>query len=82
MPSSLTGLRLSRPPQAGDWDYDGACLTWSGASVSLGIFQWVPKSSGRGVKRGPVQKRIKGLPRDLARMTAEAEAWIAGKAKA
>jgi hypothetical protein len=29
-------------------------------SFSLGIFQWVPKKGGRGVKRGKVIRRVKG----------------------
>ena len=47
------------------FDFDGACIPPAyGNSVfrtfSVGIFQWVPKSSGKGLKRGKAIKRIRG----------------------
>lgn len=30
------------------------------SSFSLGIFEWVPKASGKGVKRGKVKVRVSG----------------------
>lgn len=52
-------------PQVGDWDYDGNCRpgTYKASSqitFSVGIFQWVPSGRGKGIKRSPVQYRIKG----------------------
>jgi len=62
-----------RDPQMWEWDYSGECdplkrgggrHTASIRTFSLGIFQWVPKSGGRGLrgelKRGKVVKRIRG----------------------
>ena len=53
-------------PKAYVWDFDGSCApSRAGASwmhwesFSLGIFQWVPKKGGRGVKRGKVIRRVK-----------------------
>lgn len=49
-----------------EWDYSGACApgrcgTISGmATFSLGIFQWLPKKSGKGLKRGKVKYRLRG----------------------
>ena len=47
------------------WDFDGSCAPqksqyagWK--TFSLGIFQWVPKSRGKGLKRGKVIRRVKG----------------------
>ncbi len=54
---------MKENPKAFDWDYDGQCIpddnpSWK--TFSVGIFQWLPKSGGKGVKRGKVVKRIKG----------------------
>lgn len=53
--------------QAGQWDWDGSCkphggvVGWPGMQTfSVGIFQWVAKSSGKGVKRSKTVERIKG----------------------
>lgn len=48
-----------------EWDYDGACspaaLGHAGQETfSLGIFQWIPKANGGGLKRGKVIRRIRG----------------------
>ena len=51
---------------AGTHGFDGKCApsareSWSGQETfSLGIFEWVPKASGKGVKRGPVKVRVRG----------------------
>ncbi len=48
------------------WDYDGSCKpggrsAYSGCSTfSVGIFQWVPRGNGKGIKRGKVVQRVKG----------------------
>lgn len=46
-------------------DYSGNCAPGqSGSSMnvmfSVGIFQWLPKSSGKGLKKSAVKFRIKG----------------------
>ena len=52
------------------WDFDGAYIpdagpAWVGqVTFSIGIFQWVPRSSRKGLKRGKVQFRVKGLVSD------------------
>ena len=53
------------------WDFSGQCApseSWSGGSIyrtfSLGIFQWVPKASGEGLKRGKVVRRVSGKRSD------------------
>ena len=71
---SLGDDHPSKSPTAGLWDYDGKCRPRSGDKdlghglFSVGIFQWVPKRSGSGVKRTPVVQRVVGLcrfPEDL-----------------
>jgi len=63
------------PAKVGLYDFDGA-YTPGNASMfhrqtfSVGIFRWVPKASGKGVKRSAVIKRIRGLmsnPEDVYR---------------
>lgn len=53
-----------KPKSAYTWDFDGACApdkaSYSFITFTLGIFQWIPKNNGKGVKRGKVIKRIKG----------------------
>jgi hypothetical protein len=72
------GMRLT-DPKAGDWDYDGSCVNSQWAdTVSLGIFQWVPRANNSGrLKRGKVVKRIKGPRGSLPSLRLQAEAWIA-----
>lgn len=53
-------------PKPYQWDFDGSCAprenvhSTSWKTFSLGIFQWIPKSSGKGLKRGKVVRRVKG----------------------
>ena len=47
------------------FDFDGSCkpggrAAWNSITFSVGIFQWVPKSGGKGLKRGKVIRRIRG----------------------
>lgn len=50
------------------WDFGGACMPTEGynpvvakqKTFSLGIFQWMPKASGKGLKWSKTVKRIKG----------------------
>lgn len=85
---ALKGWNL---PVAGLWDYDGACkpnpvteqpvLGGSWQTFSVGVFQWVAKSRGTGVKRGKVVKRISGPVSDPASVYAKAEAFCVEKEK-
>ena len=45
-------------------------------TFSVGIFQWIPRSSGKGLKRGKVIKRITGLTSNPEAVYAAAEAFI------
>lgn len=54
--------------EAGKHDFEGSCAPGTDGvlkhstqeTFSLGIFQWVPKNSGKGCKRGAVKVRVKG----------------------
>lgn len=64
------------------WDFDGACApgvahTHGMMTFSVGIFQWLPKTSGQGLKRGKVVKRVSGSVFDAQRIYAEARQYIA-----
>lgn len=46
-------------------DYSGSCApgntsNFGNTIFSVGIFQWLPKSSGKGLKKSAVKFRIKG----------------------
>ncbi len=79
--SSVSG----RTPEVGKWDYDGQCAPASTQvrfdTFSVGIFQWLPKSRGKGLKRGKVVARVKGSTSDAEMVYAEAartcEEWNA-----
>lgn len=72
------------------WDFSGACApTNAGAgwgthweTFTLGIFQWIPKSGGRGLrgelKRGKVTKRVKGITSKPAEAYEKAAAIVKG----
>ncbi len=54
---------MKENPKPYEWDYNGACIPdgnpfWK--TFSVGIFQWLPKSNGKGLKKGKIVKRIKG----------------------
>ena len=56
---------MKENPKAYDYDWAGACKpggreAFNSITFSVGVFQWLPKSSGKGLKRGKVIKRIKG----------------------
>ena len=68
------------------WDFSGSCapgnaLGWYNHSFSVGIFQWIPKSSGEGLKKSAVIKRVKGLTSDPESVYAQARAICAEKNK-
>ena len=54
--------------EAGKHDFDGNCAPGAAGEIkyfaqdtfSVGIFQWVLKSSGKGCKRSAVKVRVKG----------------------
>jgi hypothetical protein len=53
--------------EAGKHDYSGSCApgqAWSGNTFSVGIFQWVPKASGKGLKKTAVKVRVRGYSSD------------------
>lgn len=64
---------------AGTWDFDGACAPGRAhgrhRTFSLGCFQWIPKASGKGTKRGKVVKRFVGLTDDPESAFEQARAW-------
>lgn len=71
---------------AGKHDFDGNCapsadgvLTYTAQETfSVGIFEWVPTSSGKGCKRGAVKVRVKGPFSDPEKVYSKARA-IAGE---
>ena len=64
------------------YDYSGSCAPGEGEHItggqhtfSVGIFQWIPKSSGVGLKKSAVVTRIKGYtsnPEDVYKRAEEA----------
>lgn len=68
----------SPAPEAHKHGFDGSCAP--GVSVgftgqigfSLGVFQWVPKSGGKGLKKSAVKVRIKGWVRDAEKVYSKA----------
>ena len=59
-------------------DFDGECApaiggTYTGCEgFSVGIFRWIPKTSGRGLKKGKVIYRVRGKTNDAERVYAQA----------
>jgi hypothetical protein len=66
-------------PQPFEYDFDGACdpakSNFRSETFSLGIFQWIPKSSRRGLKRSAVIKRFRGPVHDAEKVRAAAQAF-------
>jgi hypothetical protein len=66
-----------------EWDFDGACdpnkhPEWSSASTfSVGCFQWIPRSSKKGLKRGRVEHRVRGFVSNPEEVYARARAYCA-----
>ena len=64
---------------AGKYDYDGGCApclggTYKGQETfSIGIFRWLPKASGKGLKRGKVVYRIRGKVSDAEKVYSRAQ---------
>lgn len=58
----------------GQWAPGRRALIYSAQETfSVGIFEWLPKSNGKGVKRGPVKVRVKGSVINPGRVTQRAE---------
>lgn len=62
--------RMKNEPRAGLHSYAGEASPLGGGkydawftqeSFSVGVFEWVPKKDGSGLKRGPVKVRVRGL---------------------
>lgn len=86
------GIRCKRNgivPVAGLWDFDGACQpklisgvstsTHGYHSFSVGVFQWIAKSSGKGLKRSKSIKRFSGSVNDYEMVYAKAELFCIDK---
>jgi len=63
----------------GKHDFSGACAPetslFSHRTFSVGVFQWVQKASGKGLKKSPAKVRVVGLCSCPLAVYAEA-AWI------
>jgi hypothetical protein len=46
--------------QEGKHDFDGACAGYKFANFSVGIFQYVRRAGGKGLKRSAVKYRVRG----------------------
>lgn len=73
-------LRI-KEPKIGDWDYDGVCnpegrANFNNKTFSVGVFQWVEKTSGKGMKRSPVLHRVKGQCSEADEVYKKAEQYI------
>jgi len=69
--------------KAGDYGFSGACSPggiqhsqWHNHTFSVGIFRWVLTKDGKGLKHGPVIKRVKGLSANPEKVYAEARRMI------
>lgn len=75
----MNTIQQSPAPEVYKHGFDGSCAPstpgagWSGQiGFSVGVFQWLPKSGGKGVKRGPVKIRVKGYMKDADKVYAMA----------
>lgn len=73
-PSRVSG----QEPRAYLWDYDGACAPGqtypARRTFSVGIFQWLPKANGEGLRRSRVVERIYGTIHEANAVYASAKA--------
>ena len=84
-------MKDPKDAREGEWDFDGSCAPpengggpiWDGMETfSLGCFQWVRRGNdgrGKGLKKGKVQYRVKGLVADPADAYGRARAYCARK---
>lgn len=77
---------MKTSPRPFEWDWHGACLPgssiqfkWRYRHFSVGCFQWMPKKSGTGLKRGKAAKRFVGACDNPEPTYAEAQAWCDAK---
>lgn len=68
--------------EAGKHGFSGACRPggeYPGqfTTFSVGVFEWVPKASGKGVKRSAVKVRVSGLTAQPERVDAKAAEIVA-----
>ena len=73
-------------PKAYEYSFSGQCAPKGNDEVSrhssglnttfsLGVFQWLPKSKGKGLKKGKGVKRFRGLCSDYGIVKAKAQAY-------
>lgn len=70
-----------QPKPAGTWDWYGSGDPAHNprnrfSSFTLGIFQWLPKKSGQGTKRGKAVMRVSGYVARPQSAYREAQVWI------
>lgn len=62
-------MKEQNEAKAGTHGYSGSCAPAAGgagsaahsyATFSVGVFEWLRKSSGKGIKKSPVKVRVKG----------------------
>ena len=62
--------------EAGKHGFSGACVPGSGwpgqHTFSVGVYEWVPKASGKGCKKSAVKVRVSGPIDDYDRVYAKA----------
>jgi hypothetical protein len=70
--------------EAGKHGYDGKCAPsadvtcfWARETFSLGVFEWVPRACGKGLKRGRVKVRVSGPFDQPERVHAKAASIVA-----
>ena len=56
-------------------DYNREPFNRSRRTFSVGIFQWIPKSSGNGLKKSAVKLRIKGYSNKPEKVYEAATFW-------
>jgi hypothetical protein len=66
--------------EAYNHDFSGSCAprgsgNFGNTTFSVGIFQWLPKASGNGLKKSVVKFRIKGNTGDSKKVYKIAEHW-------
>lgn len=60
--------------KAWSWAFDGDCKPAPGENMfSVGIFQWVPKKGGKGVKRSKAVCRVNGSVEEADQVYQRAE---------
>ena len=86
LPVSLLTKEEIAEYKAGDYAFDGACLPGiykhsNFERFSIGVFQWEAKSSRKGLKRGKVILRIRGITEAPTEVYARAQFYVDGMKK-